>query len=265
MEYKCNTNLILDSKKKLEDIYDELIEKINKKDISKKEYFYIYCKMQNLSLYLELTKRLNINIGNNENNEKKLKLLITKIKGKSSKNHSKVEEKFFEISSYPQKMFNDLLQKDIKFADIVNKNIKQEVTLSTYVQLLQSPDADVRKKTHSLFYGKIKEYQFTLYNILFMYLNMLKVKLKEYDENNIVNYYCKVNGLEVNFVEYFFEFVKDNMNILHKYYDLKKRKLACRRLKTCDLLAPIEEYIKIKFDVNEAINIICKALEPLGE
>ena len=59
--------------------------------------------------------------------------------------------------------------------------------------------------------------------------------------------------------------VHDSLPLLHKYYNIRKKALNLDELRLYDVYVPIVKDIKVHHSYEEAVDVIIKALYPLGE
>jgi oligoendopeptidase F len=171
-----------------------------------------------------------------------------------------------EMAGATSKIFRQLHDSDLKFGNVTNENGESvELSPSTFSQFLISPDREVRKTAFHQFYE-----QFTAHE------NSLAATLSGSIQKDI--YYARVRGYESALDQALFadnvpksvydsliESVRTNLPALYKYYDLRKRKMDLDEIHHYDTYVPILSDIEVKHDWDEAVDVVCDSLAPLGE
>ena len=164
------------------------------------------------------------------------------------------------------KTYELLKDSDLKFGTIETEDGKSvELTGSNYSVYIESKDRNVRKnafntlyKTYeqfintfaSTFYGNVKE-------------NITISQIKNY--SSVLSCYLFPDEVDESVYNNLISTVRENLNILFKYYDLKKQLLNLDELHLYDIYTPIVENYDKKYPFEEAKEIVFKALSPLGE
>lgn len=171
-----------------------------------------------------------------------------------------------EMAGATSKIFRQLHDSDMKFGDITNeKGETFELTTSTFSQFLISPDRNVRKTAFHQFYE-----QFTAHE------NCLAATLSGSVQKDV--YYAKVRGYESalhkelytdNVPQAVYDSliasVRNNLPSLFKYYDLRKRKMGLDEIHHYDTYVPILSDIEVETSWDDAVDVVCKAMTPLGD
>ena len=171
-----------------------------------------------------------------------------------------------EMAGATSKIFRQLHDSDLKFGNVTNeKGETIELTPSSFSQFLISPDREVRKTAFHQFYE-----QFTAHE------NVLAATLSGSIQKDI--YYARARGYDSALHQALYAdnvpqtvydnliaSVRNNLPALHKYYDLRRRKMGLEEIHHYDTYVPILSDIEVKHDWDEAVDVVCNALEPLGE
>jgi len=154
---------------------------------------------------------------------------------------------------------NEHNYKKIKLDD----GTEEEIAVTNYRKLLRNKNKNIRKKVYNSFNKVLNQYGTTSASLLNSYVNMNNsiAKIRRFDSSwdrklfnlNLSN---KVFTSLVNAVE-------NNLDNLHKYYDLMKRVLGEKVLNHYDIYMDISESDK-EYSIEEAQNIIRESLKPLG-
>ncbi len=171
-----------------------------------------------------------------------------------------------EMAGATSKIFRQLHDVDLKFGNVIDENGESvELTPSTFSQFLISPDREIRKTAFHQFYE-----QFTAHE------NTLAATLSGSIQKDI--YYARARGYKSALDQALFadnvpptvydsliESVRTNLPALYKYYDLRKRKMGLDEIHHYDTYVPILSDIEVKHDWDEAVDVVCQSLAPLGK
>lgn len=171
-----------------------------------------------------------------------------------------------EMAGATSKIFRQLHDSDMKFGDITNeKGETFELTTSTFSQFLISPDRSVRKAAFHQFYEQFAAHE-----------NCLAATLSGSVQKDV--YYAKARGYDSalhnelytdNVPQAVYDSliasVRNNLPSLFKYYDLRKRKMGLDEIHHYDTYVPILSDIEVETSWDEAVDVVCKAMTPLGD
>lgn len=182
---------------------------------------------------------------------------------------SKKEERIIamqgEMSQAASKAFRQLLDADMKFGTCKNeKGEEQELTNATLMEFLLSPERKVRKKAFEQYYEQFEAHE-----------NTLAATLSGSIQKDV--YYAKVRGYEsarhqAMYADNIPESVYDNLidsvhnhlPAVHRYFDLRRRKMKLKDIHHYDTYVPILSQVKTRHTWDEAVDVIMDAMIPLG-
>ncbi len=166
--------------------------------------------------------------------------------------------------------FSDNMEKasdvDFDFGEIESsKGEKFKLTSSSYGKYMRDSDRQIRKQTFCNLNGKFGE----LINMLSNnYINDVKAtcyfaKVRKYKSA----LESALEGEEVDDKVYYklLEKVSENLPVLFKYFNLKKKEMNLKEFYIYDAMASIEMGERKTYSYEEAFDLIKKALSPLGE
>lgn len=182
---------------------------------------------------------------------------------------SKKEEKLISGMSFLggfSDNFDKFSDGDLKFNSVKDsRGRKHELTHSSYRELAESRDAVLRKNTFVEFNGAYGRYINFLAN---NYINKVKKSC----------YFAKVRGYKSALAASIFneeasedvynrliKKVHDNIDVFYDYMKIKRKKLKLDKISIVDSFAPIAKNVSKKYTYDEAIELIKKAVAPLGE
>lgn len=170
-----------------------------------------------------------------------------------------------EMAGATSKIFRQLHDADLKFGFIENEQgDKIELTPSTFSQLLISPEREVRKNAFHQFYE-----QFTAHE------NSLSAILCGSIQKDV--YYARARGYEsarekalfadkvpASVYDNLIASVRKNLPALHGYYDLRRRKMQLDSIHHYDTYVPILSDLEVEHSWDQAVDVVCESLQPLG-
>lgn len=170
-----------------------------------------------------------------------------------------------EMAGAAGKAFRQLLDADMKFGSVKNENgEEQELTNSTLMEFLLSPERKVRKKAFEQYYAQFEGHE-----------NTLAATLSGSIQKDV--YYAKVRGYESargqalyadNIPESVYDNLIDSVHnhlpAVHRYFELRRRKMKLKDIHHYDTYVPILNNIKKKHTWDEAVDVIMDAMIPLG-
>ncbi|MDE6565483.1 MAG: oligoendopeptidase F family protein, partial [Clostridia bacterium] len=182
---------------------------------------------------------------------------------------SEEEEKLLSnMSSFTDNFkaaFNMFDNVDVDFGEVKFNGEKIKLTHGTYSMLLQSKDRKVRRAAYN--------------NMFSAYKKMINTIASIYAGNVKKNcFFAKVRGYESSIEKAMFnenvpsviyknltDSVDKNIKLLHDYLLLRKKELGYTKLAMWDMHTPIVDEVEHLYEYEVAVQIVKKALEPLGE
>jgi oligoendopeptidase F len=170
-----------------------------------------------------------------------------------------------EMAGAAGRAFRQLLDADLKFGTVKNEK-KEEIELSnsTFSKLLVSPERSVRKNAFHQYYA-----QFTGHE------NTLCATLTGSIHKDV--YYAKVRGFKSALESALFPdnipqtvydnliaSVRKNLPAVHRYYDVRRRKMKLKDIHHYDTYVPILSDLEVKRKWKEAVKLVMDSLRPLG-
>ncbi|RMG68451.1 MAG: oligoendopeptidase F [Calditrichaeota bacterium] len=171
-----------------------------------------------------------------------------------------------EVARGPYTIFSMFNNADIRFPSITDEEGREvEVTKARYQQLIESPDRRVRHDAFHAFYGSYVNW-----------LNTLAATLSTAIKKNI--FYARARGygsaleaalapdnIPVSVYTNVLEAVGNNLQPLHRFLALRRKRLNLKQLEPWDLFAPIVHRKEFQMAYPEAMETVLAALSPLGE
>ena len=162
--------------------------------------------------------------------------------------------------------FEALTDSDLKFGNIKDENGKIiEFTESNWSKIARSPARNVRKKGFKLLYKRYAEFKNTLASTFAGNVDVLinLAKIRNFSSSLEASLFDDAISKEVyiNVINT----VKNNLEPLYNYYDLKKECLGLNKMHLYDIYVDLKQDYNREFTFEEAKDLVFKALKPLGE
>ena len=160
-------------------------------------------------------------------------------------------------------LFNDA---DLAFDDAVDEaGQAHPVTHGSYIPLMMSPDRTLRRSAFTSLYAQYEQFRNSCAAMLGAQVKQLKfvADCRKYDSTLAM---C-LDHTEVPTSVYtnLIKAMHDKIGAMHRYIELRKKALGLDELHFYDLYVPIVEDVEMKFTYEQACELICEALAPMGE
>lgn len=199
----------------------------------------------------------------------KYKIFITEIRRGREHSLSPEFEKILaganELAELPYEGFATLSNADLKFPEITGENgEKIQITNGRFVPLEESKDRNVRKEVFEKYYetfGSFKNTWATLYAGQVKQL-MFNAKARKY--STTLEASVDSNNVSPEVYKNLVEAINDNLDKMYRYVRLRKKLLEVDELHMYDVYVPIVKDYDVKYTIEEAKELVLKAVEPLG-
>lgn len=161
------------------------------------------------------------------------------------------------------KLYNDMLR-DIKYGEVNDNGNIIEITPSNFSKYICSRNRETRKQTYLIVNKNFSNLQndfASILNTIFNY-RIKNAELENY--NSVLEKVLFEENINVKIIETLIESVNNNIPLIQKYLELKAKFLNIELPHLYDFSVSLDSDIKIKFSIEEAIEIIKNALKPLG-
>ena len=178
-----------------------------------------------------------------------------------------------KLLSNMTKVFNNdyetyelLKDSDLKFGTILDENNQEvELTCSNYSVFIESKNRRVRMDAFKTLYKTYKQFTNTFASTLSGAVNENTTIAKIRKFNSTIEWCLYHDELDETIYNNLIDTVSNNMDILFKYYKLKKEVLKLDELHLYDIYTPIVENFEKKYPFDDAKEIVLNALSVLGE
>lgn len=170
-----------------------------------------------------------------------------------------------EMADAANQVFRQLNNADLKFGMVKDdKGRPIELTHATFSALLHSPKRAVREAAFHRYYAQFAAHE-----------NTLAATLAGSIQRDV--YYARARGypsaleaalfpdnVPVTVYHNLVASVRQHLPALHRYYELRRRKMRLRRIHHYDTYVPILAELETSHSWNQATRLVIEALEPLG-
>lgn len=187
-----------------------------------------------------------------------------------SKQHvlSAGEEKLLSLagdfSGGAKDIFTMLDNADMKFASVEQNGTTHSLSHASYIGLMQSADRELRKKVFETYYQSYKD---EINTIAATYATNVKKDLFYTRARNFGTCLERAlfgDNVPVAVYEKLLETVHQNLPILHRYMELRKKILGVEELHMYDIYTPLVSEVEASYSYEEAKALVLKGLEALG-
>jgi oligoendopeptidase F len=170
-----------------------------------------------------------------------------------------------EVGSTMRTTFSDLTNVDFDFGEIETKDGPKPLTQSTFGSFLMQEDRDLRKRTYKQFYKTYDDHKQTIARLYEGQVkqDMFRCKARGYES-------CKQMALfpdrvPLSVYDNLVSCVHESFPALHRYYALRAKLLGLDKLAHYDVYVPLVSGVQKKTPYEEAVEVVCNALSPLGD
>ena len=161
-------------------------------------------------------------------------------------------------------IYNNLLR-DIEYGSINVDGEEVKITSSNFAKYISSRDRNTRKQTYYVVNNAFRKEKDNFANLL---NRIYGCRI----ENSILEKYNFVlekilfeENINPEIISKLIESVNNNLGLIQKYLKIKSDLLEIEEPHLYDFGVPLDSNLKIKYSLEEAKEIILKALEPLGQ
>lgn len=173
---------------------------------------------------------------------------------------------FANINSTPEQVFEALTDSDLRFGKVKNdKGEDVELTESNYSSFIESTNRDVRKEAFEMLLKTYSNYKNTIANTFAGNVEVLTTmaKLKKYSSSLEASLFD--DNISTGVYNNLIDTVSNNLNVLYKYFDLKKEVLGLDEFHLYDQYNSLVPDCSKNYTFEEAKDLVLKALTVLGE
>ena len=161
--------------------------------------------------------------------------------------------------------FEALTDADITFPNITIDGEEVELTESNYNSFIRNSDRAIRKDAFTKLLGTYANYKNTLAKTFSGNVELLvsMAKIKKFNSSIEASLYADI--IPVSVYNKLIDTINKHLDVLYKYYDLKKEIIGVKELHLYDVYVPMVSSIDKKYTFKEARDIVIDALSVLGK
>lgn len=171
-----------------------------------------------------------------------------------------------EMAQTASKTFRQLNDADLKFGMVENENGEQvELSNSSFSQFLISPKREVRKNAFHQYYDQFEAHENTLASTLAgsIHADVYYARARRYAGS--LDAALFPDNVPHSVYDNLIASVRANLPAVHKYLDLRRRRMGLDDLHHYDTYVPILPDLEQNRDWDDAVETVIASLEPLGE
>src|SRR5690606_38107115 len=172
----------------------------------------------------------------------------------------------YEVMDSSSNTFGMLNNADVTFPTIKDENGEAvEVTHGRYIRFLESSDRRVREDAFKAVYDTYGKFKNTFGSTLSgtVKKDNFIARVRNYKSARAAA--LSSNNIPETVYDNLINTIHDNLPLLHRYVDLRKKVLGVDELHMYDLYTPLVKDVKMEVSYEEAKEYILKGLAPLGE
>ncbi|KKK37902.1 oligoendopeptidase F [Mesobacillus campisalis] len=171
-----------------------------------------------------------------------------------------------EALSVPGNTFGMINNADISFGEVTNdQGEKIKLTRGMYAKLIEDEDRKKRREAYKAYYQPYLQLKNTIASTLAGAIknNVTMARIRQYP--SALEKALFGDNVPKEVYDNLISTTKENIATMHRYTEIRKQKLQLDELRQYDLSVPLVSGVKPEISYEEAYDIMCKALAPLGE
>jgi oligoendopeptidase F len=183
---------------------------------------------------------------------------------------SELEERILALGSAALSGYDDtfsqLTDVDMKFGVLTDETGHEKpLTQSSFGSFLVKRDAELRKRAFHQFYTEFQDHQYTLAASLAYSVKADIFRSRARNYSSTLEAALFPDDVPVSVYEELIKSVRANLQLLFRYFDLRRRALGLKELHHHDTYVPLVAKIETHISFDEAIEKVLAALQPLGK
>jgi oligoendopeptidase F len=182
-----------------------------------------------------------------------------------SKKEEYILTKLSDTFNAPEQAYSKLTDVDLTFGKIKDENGNSvELSESNYPEFIASKNRNVRKQCFKKFYKGYESIINTTSELLAANVkkNNTISELRNY--NSALEASLDSNDVSIIVYEKLMNAINNNLDIIHRQWDIRKQTLKVDKLHIYDTYVPLVEKYEKKYSYEEAKNLILSSLEVMG-
>lgn len=162
--------------------------------------------------------------------------------------------------------FSQLTDVDMKFGILIDETGRERpLTQSSFSSFMVKRDPELRRRAFHQFYAEFRDHQYTLAASLAYSVkaNVFHARARHYPSAREAALFP--DDVPVAVYEGLIQSVRANLKPLFRYFELRRRALGLDELHHYDTYVPLVPEIQTRFTFDEAVEMVLRALAPLGK
>lgn len=171
-----------------------------------------------------------------------------------------------ELADVPMHVFSMLTDADLTFPEVTDEQGNAyALSNARYIDLLKRPDRTLRQRAYEAYMGTYGSVKNTLAASLAgaVKANVLEARARKYP--SALDAALHEEPVDRAVYDNLIATVRAHLAPLHRYHDLRRRRLGLERLRPYDLYVPIVPAATLTLTYPEARDLVREALAPLGD
>lgn len=183
-----------------------------------------------------------------------------------SASEEEILAKLSDVLDAPDSIFETLTNADLKFGTVKDDK-GNDVTLTevNYSGFIRSENREVRKSAFKELFGTYEKFKNTFSESLSYNVKKYSVTSKIRNYSSSLEAALKPYNIPTSVYTSAVKTINENLHILHKYVELKKRRLSLDEIHMYDIYTPIFDSPDKDIKYEDSVELVTKALKPLGE
>lgn len=170
-----------------------------------------------------------------------------------------------EVMSTPTQTFSMFNNADLEFPDVTDKDGNTySLSQGTYIDHVKSEDRVLRQSAYENLYQTYRKFENTISSTLQGVVSAHAFEAKVRGYNSSRHQALSRNFIPETVYDNLVKTVNDNLHLLHKYTELRKRILGLDELKMYDMYTPLVKDVDFDMTYENAKEWMLKSLEPMG-
>lgn len=162
-------------------------------------------------------------------------------------------------------VFSQLTNVDMRFGELADEyGIVRDLTQSSLSTFLESRSPEVRCKAFHQFYQEVSDHKFTLAAALAGSVRSDVFQARARNYSSAIQAALFPDRVPIEVYDTLVTTVRSRLDLLHHYYEVRRRALGLDEIHHYDTFVPIVSEIRKHTTWDEAVDIIEAALQPLG-
>ncbi len=166
----------------------------------------------------------------------------------------------------PRNTFSAINDADFRFGEVMDSQGKSiSITHASYALCLRSHDRLLRERSFQCVMNKYKEYENTLTELLRGQVEKHAFEQKARKYNSCLEASLFPKHVDTKVYRSLIATVRENISVLHSYMKLRKKIMKLDELHLYDIYVPMIESVDAHYTFDEAVELVLKSVQPLGE